>query len=65
MEIGQRVKVYRLRDRLSGKVIAKRLGQTGIIQSYKVTDGMGIGVVVLFDDNFSTWFFEDELKLVS
>jgi hypothetical protein len=64
MEIGQRVKVYRLRDRLSGG-IAKRLGQTGIIQSYKLTDGMGVGVVVLFDDNFSTWFFDDELKLVN
>lgn len=62
MEIGQRVKVYRLRDRVSNAV-AQRLGKTGIIQGYKITDGAGVGVVVLFDDNFSTWFFEDELKL--
>lgn len=63
MEIGQKVKVFRLRDRVS-KSIAERLGQVGIIQSYKMTDGSGVGVVVLFDDNFATWFFEDELKIV-
>lgn len=63
MEIGQKVKVFRLRDRVSA-TIAKKLGQIGIIQGYKVADGCGIGVVVLFDDNSSTWFFEDEVKLV-
>ncbi|MEH2266475.1 MULTISPECIES: cytochrome b6f subunit PetP [unclassified Nostoc] len=63
MEIGQKVKVYRLRDRVSPPVV-KKLGQVGIIQGYKVTDGGGIGVVVLFDDNYSTWFFEDEIKPV-
>ncbi|WP_341526154.1 DUF2862 domain-containing protein [Nostoc sp. UHCC 0302] len=63
MEIGQKVKVFRLRDRVSPP-IAKKLGQVGIIQGYKVTDGGGIGVVVLFDDNYSTWFFEDEIKAV-
>ncbi|MBD2517432.1 MAG: DUF2862 domain-containing protein [Desmonostoc geniculatum HA4340-LM1] len=63
MEIGQKVKVYRLRDRVSSP-IAKKLGQVGVIQGYKVTDGMGIGVVVLFEDNSSTWFFEDEIKPV-
>ncbi|MEM7552637.1 MAG: DUF2862 domain-containing protein [Cyanobacteria bacterium P01_A01_bin.84] len=64
MEKGQRVKVFRLRDRVS-KTIAEKLGKTGIIQDYKMTDGSGVGVVVLFDDNSSTWFFEDELKVVS
>ncbi|MEH1951379.1 cytochrome b6f subunit PetP [Nostoc sp.] len=63
MEIGQKVKVYRLRDRVSPPVV-KKLGQVGVIQGYKVTDGGGIGVVVLFDDNYSTWFFEDEIKAV-
>jgi hypothetical protein len=61
MEIGQKVKVIRLRDRVSS-TIAQKLGKIGIIQGYKVTDGAGIGVVVKFDDNFSTWFFEDEIK---
>ncbi|MEH2011795.1 MAG: DUF2862 domain-containing protein [Nostoc sp.] len=62
MEIGQKVKVFRLRDRVSPPIV-KKLGQVGTIQGYKVTDG-GIGVVVLFDDNSSTWFFEDEIKPV-
>lgn len=61
MEIGQKVKVIRLRDRVSS-TIAQKLGKIGIIESYKVTDGAGIGVVVKFDDNFSTWFFADEIK---
>lgn len=63
MEIGQRVKVYRLRDRVSPKV-GQRLGQSGVIEQYKMVDGSNVGVVVKFDDNFSTWFFEDELKPV-
>ncbi|MFN7658065.1 MAG: DUF2862 domain-containing protein [Dolichospermum sp.] len=61
MEIGQKVKVSRLRDRVSS-TIAQKLGEIGIIQGYKVTDGAGIGVVVKFEDNFSTWFFADEIK---
>ncbi|MTJ46691.1 DUF2862 domain-containing protein [Dolichospermum sp. UHCC 0259] len=61
MDIGQKVKVIRLRDRVSSN-IAQKLGKIGIIEGYKVTDGKGIGVVVKFDDNFSTWFFEDEIK---
>jgi hypothetical protein len=63
MEVGQKVKVFRLRDRVSAP-IAKKLGQIGIIEGYKMTDGSGVGVVVKFDDNTSTWFFEDELKPV-
>jgi Protein of unknown function (DUF2862) len=62
MEIGQKVKVFRLRDRVSPP-IAKKLGQVGTVLGYKVIDG-GVGVVVKFDDNSSTWFFEDEIKLV-
>ncbi|MBD2292158.1 DUF2862 domain-containing protein [Anabaena sphaerica FACHB-251] len=63
MEIGQKVKVFRMRDRVSA-TIAQKLGKVGIIEGYKVTDGAGIGVVVKFDDNFCTWFFEDEIKPV-
>jgi Protein of unknown function (DUF2862) len=63
MEIGQKVKVIRLRDRVSPPVV-KKLGQVGTVLGYKVLDGNGVGVVVQFDDNFSTWFFEDEIKVV-
>jgi Protein of unknown function (DUF2862) len=64
MEIGQKVRVSRLRDRTSPDVV-NRLGQTGTIQAYKMVDGSGVGVVVQFDDKFSTWFFEDELDRVN
>ncbi|BAY96345.1 hypothetical protein NIES37_02770 [Tolypothrix tenuis PCC 7101] len=63
MEIGQKVKVFRLRDRVSPAVV-KKLGQVGTILGYKMTDGSSVGIVVQFEDNFSTWFFEDELKVV-
>jgi hypothetical protein len=63
MEIGQKVKIVRLRDRVSAPVV-KRLGQVGTIEGYKMTDSSGVGVVVKFEDNFATWFFEDELKLM-
>jgi hypothetical protein len=63
MEIGQKVKIVRLRDRVSPPVV-KKLGQVGTIEGFKMTDSSGVGVVVKFEDNFATWFFEDELKLV-
>ena len=63
MEIGQKVRVRRLRDRASQEVI-KRLGKTGVIRDFKMVDGSGVGALVKFDDNFATWFFEDELELV-
>jgi Protein of unknown function (DUF2862) len=63
MDIGQKVKVYRLRDRVS-KDVAGKLGKVGTVKGYKMTDGSGVGAVVEFDDKTATWFFEDELKPV-
>ena len=63
MEIGQKVKVYRLRDRVSSGIVGK-LGKTGVVKDFKMTDGSGVGVVVEFDDRTATWFFEDEVKSV-
>ncbi len=63
MEVGQKVRIRRLRDRVS-ELVAKRLGQVGTIQDYKMTDGSGIGVLVKFDDQFATWFFDDEIETV-
>jgi Protein of unknown function (DUF2862) len=63
MNIGQKVKIYRIRDRVS-PVIANKLGKVGIVKEHKMTDGSGVGWVVQFDDKSSTWFFEDELKAV-
>lgn len=64
MEIGQKVRVYRLRDRVSPAIIQK-LGQIGTIQDFKMTDGSGVGALVEFEDKTATWFFEDELQLVT
>ncbi|MDY6785400.1 MAG: DUF2862 domain-containing protein [Cyanobacteriota bacterium] len=61
MEIGQKVKVYRLRDRVA-KGVAGKLGKTGTIKEFKMTDGSGVGAIVEFEDKSATWFFEDELK---
>lgn len=63
IEIGQQVKVLRLRDRVSQDV-AGRLGKAGVVRQFRMVDGSGVGVVVEFDDNYSTWFFEDELAPV-
>jgi hypothetical protein len=63
MDIGQKVKVCRLRDRVSTEIVAK-LGKIGTVTGFKMTDGSGIGAVVKFDDQTATWFFEDELKTV-
>jgi hypothetical protein len=64
MEIGQKVRFRRLRDRASQEVI-NHLGQIGVVQGYKMLDASNIGFVVQFADNFATWFFEDELEPTS
>ena len=61
MEIGQKVQVYRLRDRV-GKEIADKLGKVGTIKDFRVTDGSSIGAFLSFDDNTTAWFFGDELR---
>ena len=64
MEIGQKVKVCRIKDRVNRNV-AGMLGKVGTVKNYKMTDGSGVGVVVQFDDRSSTWFFEDEIQPVN
>lgn len=61
LDIGQKVQVCRLRDRVSTDVAGK-LGKVGVIKEFKMTDGSGVGAVVEFEDKSSTWFFEDELR---
>ncbi|MGB2923887.1 MAG: DUF2862 domain-containing protein [Limnothrix sp.] len=64
MEIGQKVQVFRLRDRVE-KDIADKLGKVGTIEDFRVTDGSGIGAIVAFDDKSTAWFFENELRSAS
>lgn len=63
LEIGQQVKVSRLRDRVS-KNVAAYLGKRGVVSKFKMVDGSDVGVVVEFEDNYTTWFFEDELSAI-
>jgi hypothetical protein len=63
MDVGQQVRVCRIRDRVDASVSSK-LGSVGTIKGYKMTDGSGIGLFVVFADNYGTWFFEDELEPV-
>jgi Protein of unknown function (DUF2862) len=65
MEVGQKVKVCRIRDRVPAEVVSKiKQNPVGTVSGYKMVDGSGVGVVVKFDGNFSTWFFEDEVQAV-
>jgi hypothetical protein len=63
MEIGQKVRVCRIRDRVN-KDVSTLLGKVGMIKGFVMTDGSGIGAVVMFEDQSITWFFEDELEPV-
>lgn len=63
LQIGTKVQVRRIRDRV-GQETADKLGKVGTVAEFKMTDGSGVGAVVKFDDNTSTWFFEDELEAV-
>lgn len=65
MEIGQKVKVCRIRERLSADTVKKiKENPVGTIKDFKMTDGSGVGVVVQFANGTSTWFFEDEVEPV-
>jgi hypothetical protein len=64
LEIGQRVQVCRMRDRVA-KSLASRLGKTGTIKEIKILDGQNFGALVVFEaDDYITWFFEDELRVI-
>jgi Protein of unknown function (DUF2862) len=65
MEVGQKVKVCRIRDRVPGDLVSKiKKNPVGTVSGYKMVDGSGVGVIVKFDGSFSTWFFEDEVEAV-
>ena len=65
MEIGQTVKVLRLRQKMAADLVEKiKQNPTGTVKEFKMTDGSGVGVVVDFGNGFSTWFFEDEVEAV-
>ncbi len=65
IEVGQRVKVRRLRDRIPANMVGKiKENPVGTVDGFRMVDGSGVGVVVKFDVGFATWFFEDELEAI-
>lgn len=65
MDIGQKVKVKGLIDRIPANLVAQiQQNPVGTITGYKMVDGSGVGFVVEFNGKLSTWFFEEELVAV-
>ncbi|MBO9999382.1 MAG: DUF2862 domain-containing protein [Cyanobacteria bacterium SID2] len=63
MEVGQKVRVRRIRDRVPSEIVDRiKQNPVGTISDYKMVDGSGIGVVVEFQQGLATWFFEDEIE---
>ncbi len=53
------------KDRLTKEIIdAIRVSSIGTIRDFKITDGKGIGVVLLLSNGKEQWFFEDEIDLL-
>jgi hypothetical protein len=63
MNVGQKVRVRKLRDSVGGS-IGKRVGEVGVIKTPKILDGGNMGFVVCFADNEASWFFPEELEVV-
>ena len=53
------------KDRLPKEVIeALSISSVGKISDFRITDGKGIGVVLLLSNGKEQWFFEDEINLL-
>jgi hypothetical protein len=63
MQVGQKVRIRTFNDKVSPEV-ASKVGAVGVIKEPKIVDGGKMGYVVAFNDNVSTWFFQDELEEV-
>ena len=66
-KIGNSVQVNleKSRDRLTKEIIeALNISAVAKISDFKITDGKGIGVVLLLSNGKEQWFFEDEIDLL-
>ena len=67
VKIGDSVRVYLdlSKDRLTKETIeAINISSECIINDFKITDGKGIGVVVLLSNGKEEWFFENEIEIL-
>ena len=60
-----RVNLELTKDRLNQDTIdAISISSEGKISDFRITDGKGIGVVLLLSNGKEQWFFEDEIDLL-
>ena len=67
VKIGNTVKVNldRSKDRLNKETIeALNLSSECTISDFKITDGMGIGVILNLSNGKNEWFFENEIQIL-
>ena len=64
VQVGSKVRVTRVRDRISSEMVeALKADATGTVTGFRTVDGKGIGVVVQLSNGQTAWFFEDEIAL--
>ncbi len=67
VKIGNRVKVNLelSKDRLTKETIeAINISSECTISDFKITDGMGIGVILNLSNGKNEWFFENEIQIL-
>ena len=64
VNVGSKVRITRVRDRISSEMVeALQADATGSVVGFRTVDGKGIGVVVQLANGQKAWFFEDEIAL--
>ena len=60
-----RVNLELSKDRLTKEIIdAINVSSIGKISDFRITDGKGIGVILILSNGKEQWFFEDEIDLL-
>ena len=60
-----RVNLELSKDRLTKEIIdAIKVSSIGKISDFRITDGKGIGVILLLSNGKEQWFFEDEIDFL-
>jgi len=60
---GSKVRILRIQDGLGGGRTIQKVGEVGLVQDYKIGDGMKLAYIVEFKDGVRSWFFADEVEV--